>query len=179
MKYAIFFRRNLELALFNDRKLRKEPTESFPFSEDAVLSLLAGGKVKPKDIFCDSAYEKLESISLNMSEEDYSRAMAELEDDCEILDHLRSLSSCALVLSVMKGDQSISAGKVAVYDQHKKDLKYHKRFVKRYCPEKYNEIFCDVVKKDKDGHVNYLNYSRNTNSLKNCASVEFVNYYGI
>lgn len=51
MKYAIFFRRNLESALFNDRKLRKEPTESFPFSEDAVLSLLAGGKVKPKDIF--------------------------------------------------------------------------------------------------------------------------------
>lgn len=168
----------LKSALFNGRKPEKEPTESFPFSADAVLSLLAGGKVKPKDIFCDSAYEELESISLNMSEDDYSHAMAELGDDCEILNHLRALSNCALMLSVMKGDQSISAGKVAVYDQHKEDLKYLKRFVKRYCPEKYNEIFRDVVKKDKDGRGNYLSYSHNTKSLKKCASVEFVNKEG-
>lgn len=168
----------LKEKLFPGRKPKKEASESFPFSEDAVLQLLAGGKVKPKDLFDNAAYEEIESISLTMDEDNYARITAELGEERELLDHLRGMVNCALMISAMKGDKCISAGKVAVYEQHKKDLKYLKCFVKRYCPEKYDEIFRDIVKRDSDGRGNYLSYSHNTKSLKNCSGVEFVNKEG-
>ncbi|MBF4211789.1 hypothetical protein EI533_29430, partial [Pseudomonas donghuensis] len=48
---------------------------------------------------------------------------------------------------------------VAVYERHKADLKTLKYFVKKYCPQKYNEFFRDAVKD------NYVFYTRNVKSL--------------
>ena len=52
--------------LLDGKKPSKEGKEDFPFSEDAIIKLLAGGQCKPKDIFLKESYSDLESISLGM-----------------------------------------------------------------------------------------------------------------
>lgn len=169
----------LKATLFENSKPSKTGSESFPFNADAVIQLLAGKKIKPKDLFIDDTYSELESVSLTISDEDFIRIVSELGDDGELLTALRAMTDCAQLILSLNGTDGISAGKVAVYEQHKRDLRYLKKFVKQYCPEKYNEIFRNVVKPDKDGRGNYLSYSHNTKSLKHGTSdVKFVNKEG-
>lgn len=53
----------LRTALFDGRKISKEPTDNFPFNTDAVISLLSGKKGKPAVIFCSEAYSEIDSIN--------------------------------------------------------------------------------------------------------------------
>ena len=104
-----------------------------------------------------------------MNDEDFARIAAELGDDGELLEHLRGIVNCAQLILTMKGSDSISSAKVRVYEQHRRDLRYLKSFVKRYCPEKYDVIFRDAVQD------NYLCYSRNIKSQPKdgCAKLKF------
>lgn len=153
--------------LFGGKKLSKEATEAFPFSTDGVIQLLSGAKVKPKELCCNDGYEEVESISLTMNDEDFARIASELGDDGEFVQQLRELVNCAQLISTMHGDRYISESKVAVYEQHRKDLRYLKSFVKKYCPEKYDEIFRNAVA------GNYLSYSHNLKSLKESRGSKF------
>lgn len=155
---------------FGGKKIPKEQLDAFPFSTDAVVMLLSGGKVKPKDLFRDEAYSEFESVSLTMNDEDFARIAAQLGDNGELLEHLRSIVNCAQLISTMKGSDSISSAKVMVYEQHRRDLRYLKSFVKRYCHGKYDAIFRNAVQD------NYLCYSRNTKSQSKAkaAKLDFV-----
>lgn len=144
--------------LFGGKKIPKEKLDTFLFNTDAVVMLLSGRTVKPKDLFCDEAYSELDSISLTMNDEDFARIAAQLGDNGDLLEHLHSIVNCAQLISTMKGSDSISSAKVMVYEQHRRDLRYLKSFVKRYCPEKYDVIFRNAVQD------NYLCYSHNIKS---------------
>lgn len=146
-------------AFFGGGKIPKSCDEDFPFSRAAIVTLLAGGKVKSSDLFGNELYAELESVSLAMSDEDFARAVAELDEDAQLLYKLRAMRDCAQLLTSMK-DCCISQGKMAVYEQHQQDLKFLKGFVKKYCPKKYNDIFRNLVKD------NYVSYSGNGKSLK-------------
>ena len=145
--------------LFGGNKPGKEITEDMPFRPDKLVSLLAGGKVKPAELFGHEAYEEVDSVSLAMNDEDFARIAAELEEDGVLLQKLRAMKDCAQLKKAMKDASCISAGKVAVYEQHKKDLKTLKYLVKKCCPQKYNGIFRDGVA------GNYVFYTRNVKSL--------------
>ena len=154
--------------LFGGRKLSKEKNENFPITEEGCIKLLAGGKVKPADIYGNSEYAEIDSVSLVMNDEDFMRIVSELGDDGEILIKLRSLKNCAQLITAMKGAACISEGKIHVYEQHRKDLEYLKQFVKRYCPNKYNEVF----RKAKKGLNNYAAYSKNLTSVSDNSASE-------
>lgn len=69
-------------------------------------------------------------------------------------------------LNNILGDNScISEAKILVYEQHKKDLKLLKDFIKKYCPEKYKEIFNSTDKKTKN-YVAYSYHYKTTSSAK-------------
>ena len=149
--------------VFGGKKPGKECSEDFPYSPEGIVGLLSGGKVKPKDLFGKEAYEQMESVSLDMGDEDFDRIVSELDDDGELLRQLRSLHSCAKLIKVMaarrEGDPvCISSSKVAVYEQHQEDLKLLKRLVRSYCPKQYNEIF------RRAAAGNYVAYSGNARS---------------
>lgn len=55
--------------LYGTEKPSKEASEDFPFSREAIVGLLAGGKVKPKELFQNDEYAEMESISLGMDDE--------------------------------------------------------------------------------------------------------------
>lgn len=147
-------------AFYDGGKIPKSCDEDFPFSRAAIITLLAGGKVKPSDLFGNELYADLDSVSLAMSDEDFVRVAAELDEGAQLLYKLRAMRDCAQLLSSMKDCYCISQGKVAVYEQHQRDLKFLKGFVKKYCPKKYDDIFRNPVKD------NYVSYSGNGKSLK-------------
>lgn len=149
--------------VFGGCKIREEPTKDFPYSADAVIALLSGKKVGPNAIFCNEAYAEVDSVFLQMGDEEFDRIVAELGDDGEFLVHLRNMHSCAKLIATMsnrrEGDPiCISSSKVAVYERHQKDLELLKRIVKKYCPKQYNEIF------RKASAGNYVAYSGNVKS---------------
>lgn len=156
--------------IFGGTKLSKDPTDEFPYSTDAVIALLSGGKVKPEAVFCNEGYGDIDSVSLQMGDEDFDRIIAELGDDGEFLVCLRAMQNCANLISTMsnrrEGDPvCISSFKVAIYERHQKDLMLLKGIVKKYCPKQYNEIFRRAVA------GNYVAYSGN---VKSCPEPEKV-----
>lgn len=156
--------------IFGGKKIPREASENFSYSAESIVGLLSGGTVKPKDLLMNDAYDQIESVSLQMGDEDFDRIVSELGDDGELLLQLRSLHSCARLIATMancrEGDpRCISSSKVAVYEQHQEDLKLLKRLVKKYCPKQYNEIF------RRAAADNYVAYSGN---IRSCPEPEKV-----
>lgn len=163
--------------VFGGKKPAKESADDFPYSPEGIVGLLCGGVVKPKDLFANESYDAMESVSLQMGDEDFDRIVSELGDDGELLRQLRSLHSCARLIAVManrrEGDPvCVSSSKVAIYERHQKDLKLLKYLVKKYCPKQYNEIFRRAVA------GNYVAYSGNVKSCKEPGKVKRVEKLG-
>lgn len=163
-----------KITFYDGAKISKECTEEFPYSRDAIITLLSGGTVKPEILFNNEAYKETDSISLQMGDEDFDRIISELGDDAELIVMLRSLHNCARLIATManKREQDpicISSSKVAIYEKHKEDLKVLKHIVKTYCPQLYDEIFRNASAE------NYVSYSGNTKSCPEPAKVKGAN----
>ena len=163
--------------LYGGKKIPKEATEDFPYSAEAIIGLLSGGAVKPQVLFDNEAYAELESISLQMGDEDFERIISELGDDGELLFKLREMYSCAKLIATMsncrKGDPiCVSSSKVDIYEKHQQDLKLLKRMVKKYCPKQYGEIFRKAVP------GNYVAYTGNVRSCKEPEKVKKIDKLG-
>lgn len=173
-------KKELTQVLLNGRKPNKEITENFPFNEDLVLQLLAGGSCKLKDIYAKTEYEELGSVSLSMDDEKMAEIASNIGDDYELINELRILTDWAVLADVLDKAETISQSKVMVYDQHKKDLQCLKYFIKKYCTkEKYKEIFSENV---SDNYVRYSYHLKeiDVSSMKNTdkkASVEDFSKY--
>lgn len=151
--------------LFNGKKMPKEVANGddgkFPFSAEAILSLLAGGKVKISDLYLNPEYEEFGKISLDSGEEEFNAMLANLGDDGELLCRLKALADWAVLSDLCKDEKYISCAKAAVYEQHKKDLAELKAFVKaNYGKAEYKKIFREVCAD------NYAAYSGNTKNIK-------------
>jgi len=149
--------------IYNGKKISKEYAEDFPYSREAMVTLLSGGSVKPGLLFDNEMYGEIESVSLQMGDEDFDRIISELGDDGELLLKLRSMHNCVQLIATMsqkRGEDPVcvSSSKVAIYEQHREDLKLLKQIVKRYCPQNYYEIFRSAQA------GNYVSYSQNTKS---------------
>ena len=147
--------------LLKDQKPSKDISESFPFSREAIIRLLAGGTVNPKDIFGKDEYAELSSISLGMDDEKFMELMGNIGDDYDLIKVLRNLYDWSVLAEILSGKEKsyISAAKVRVYEQHKADLALLKKMIRKYAPEKYNDIFRDETKKD-----NYVAYTKGVES---------------
>lgn len=174
IKYA-----ELKNCLVGVGKPQKEVTENFPFSEEGIIKLLAGGNYKLKDLFDNDDYMDLESINLAMPEEKYDEVMTAIGDDFDLIKELRKIydwSVLADIIDYEKGINCISEAKVQIYEQHKKDLKTLKFFVRKYVSDRYDEIFREA------NDNNYVAYSyhlgdKNKNKVKKKASVEEFSKY--
>ena len=160
--------------LYKGKKISKETSEEFPYNRDALVTLLSGGSVKAAILFNKDGYVEVDSVSVQMGDEDFDRIVGELEEDGELLIRLRSLHNCARLIRTMankrEGDPvCISSSKVAIYERHCHDLNLLKRLVRKYCPDQYDEIF-RTARSD-----NYVAYSRNTKSCPNPKEVKGTN----
>ncbi|MBQ8392612.1 MAG: type II CRISPR RNA-guided endonuclease Cas9, partial [Clostridia bacterium] len=141
--------------LFNGEKAPKVINDEYEFNYELLIKLLCGAKVGLKELFGREEYEDLDekSIMLGMDDEKLAAIMQNIGDDADIINILKSIYDWAILIDVLKGKTSISEAKVEVYEQHKRDLKSLKYFIKKYLHEKYDEIF-----RSKTQSNNYVAY---------------------
>ena len=148
---------------FGNKKPLNDTSETFPYSRIKIVDLLCGGKVNLKDLFNNDAYEDIEelkSFSLNMSDDKIDATYSSLGDDADLIRLCKQIYDWALLADILSGYDSISAAKVAIYNQHAADLKYLKAFVKKYLSDKYNYIFRS---KRKDSYAVYVAHLKSFN----------------
>ena len=95
-----------------------------------------------------------------MDDEKYEAVLRELGDDGVLLTYLKAIYDWSVLCDLLKGKDYISEAKVAVYDQHKADLVFLKKFIRKYIPGQYNKVFRNIEA------GNYVSYSGNTKSVK-------------
>lgn len=152
--------RELKNLLFGKKKPETEITDAFPFSRPGIIKLLCGKDCSAKDLFGKEEYAEIKSLKLDDDELDSN--LSELGDDAELVLRLKAVYDCVTLHDVLGENKFISAAKVEAYEQHKRDLAGLKKFIKKYAPEKYDEIFRKVEKKT----ANYSAYSGNIKSDK-------------
>ncbi len=130
--------------LFKGKKAPKEINESYEYNYETVLKLLCGGKDFLQKLFGKEEYAELEekSLALNMEDEKIAVIMQSLdESDAEFVSVLKAVYDWSVLVNILKGKKTISEAKIAVYEQHKEDLEFLKKFIKKYVPNKYDEVF--------------------------------------
>ena len=143
----------------SNKKNSDKTEESEVLGTSAVITLLSGGTVTADKIFVQAEFQDKISISFKKNEDEFEQILTELDEYAEYLLKIRAVYDWAVLYEASKGQVYISKAKIEVYEQHKKDLAGLKAFIRKYCPDKYNEIFRDA------GDNNYVAYSYNFNSL--------------
>lgn len=147
-------------ALFkSDSNKNNSAKENEVLGTSAVITLLSGGTVTADKLFVQVEFQDKVSISFKKNEDEFEQILTELDEYSEYLLKIRAVYDWAVLYEASKGQVYISKAKIEVYEQHKKDLAGLKAFIRKYCPDKYNEIFRDA------GDNNYVAYSYNFNSL--------------
>ena len=154
--------------LFDGRKIPKADDDSGAYSVDGIISLLCGKKYALSKLFGKSEYQESGSFSLDTDDDTLAAVLAELEDDeKELILNLKAIYDWSVLVNVLNGKKSISEAKVETYEQHKRDLAFLKKFIRKYAPEKYDEIFKAIDKKD-----NYTAYSYHVTSKKGTSQIK-------
>ena len=135
------------------------PSEEYFIDRKELIAFLSGGKVKASKLFKD--FEGEEDLSISISD-DMEEVLGKLGDYSELVARMAAMYDWSLLSDILGESESISEAKVRQYDQHKKDLRDLKRFVRKYVPKKYNEIF----KIASDKIANYTKYSYNVTSVQ-------------
>ena len=174
--------RKLKDLLWNGKK--PEEKENCPIDVQKLIKLICGMKVGICDLFCNSEYADIQNNSISLSDANFDEIFEQLcseinADDAELIRISKAVSDWAQLQNVLNGKDFISEAKVDVYEKHKEHLKLLKKFVKKYIPAKYSEIFREASDKN-----NYVRYSSNLKSageiksetFKSCSCEDFCKY---
>lgn len=166
--------KELTALLLQGGKAAKRGTEMFPFGQESIIKLMAGGTAALKDLYDNPDYAELGSVSLGMDEEKFEEAVASLGDEGELLVMLKKIADWALLAEIIGKYNCISEAKVDVYNKHQSDLATLKRIVRKYRKDKYAEIFrkTDV----KDNYAAYSGHSDKNGTLKKTKAEDFLKY---
>ena len=140
-KTGLSRKREMMLELLWDGK--KPKSDDARFNRFDVISLLCGSEtVKPYSLFKENeSYKELAPLSLAAEDEKLAAQIAELGDDGELIRKLKALYDWAVLREVRQGAESISAAKVAVYEQHREDLKNLKAFLRKTDKKLFRRVF--------------------------------------
>lgn len=139
--------------------------EEYPIDRLVMIKLISGAKAKLSDLFKNADYKENEHNELSLGSGDFDELLAALSseidgDEAELVRIMKALFDWSQLVNILNGHTFISEAKVGIYEKHKSDLALLKRFVKKYLPEKYSEVF----RKADEKLNNYVKYSAN---LKN------------
>ena len=110
----------LEL-LNNGKKFKSQEGERI--SKEGIIKLLSGGTYDLQKLFPGMEVEEKTSVCLKKPEEEFLNILSLAGEEADILIAMRNLYDWATLADILKGKNSISEGKVQIYEQHKKDLK--------------------------------------------------------
>jgi len=128
--------------------------------EKAILNLIVGGTVKLSDIFENSDLDSSEKPKISFSDNGYEEYAAVVEsslgEQYSIIELAKAVYDWAIFADILGDYQSISAAKIAVYEKHKKDLAYLKKFIRDNLSK---QVYLDVFVKTDTNLANYAAYT--------------------
>lgn len=140
--------------------------EAFPYSREGLIYLLCGRKYALDKLFKNSSYTSdtltISSISLDMKDEDLETLYAEIGDDADLIRKLKAVYDWTILADILPENGSLSSAKVEIFQQHARDLKTLKSFIKKYLPEKYDEVFRVAT---KNGYAHYTKHLQECGDL--------------
>ena len=146
-------------------------SEAFPYSRSKIVDLLCGSTIHLKDLYLRDEYaedEVFKGFSLNAADDKMEAVFAALGDDADLLRVLKCVNDWALLADILQGRSSISEAKVAIYDQHKRDLKTLKYIIKKYVPDQYAFFFRSERKGSYSCYVgHYKSFKDKIGKVKN------------
>ena len=107
---------------------------------------ISGCTVKLSSIFADGELDACARPKFSFSDISYDEYAGELQDilgeQYVIIESAKAVYDWAILADVLGSYRSISEAKTALYEKHKKDLRYLKKLVKKHLSaEAYKEIF--------------------------------------
>ena len=153
--------------IYGSTKPSKEATETFPYSHEHMLKLLAGGTCKLQDLFDNDEYADKGSVSLGMDDDKLGEIMSNIGDDYGLIEILRTIYDWSVLVDALGDASTISEAKVNVYEQHKKDLELLKYIIRTYKKDKYNEVFRTIGKDNYPAYVYHTDENKAELKKKN------------
>ncbi len=151
------------------------------YLKKTVCSLLASKKTNFKDIFSYEDELELEdpTAAIELDKDNFEEAQlpalaAVAGDDSPGYRTVVAAKRIADYISMqrlLESAKTLSEAMVTRYEQHKKDLKWLKGWVKEHCPEKYDAVFNDLGK--EDNYARYIGASRGK-SGNHCTYEKFI-----
>lgn len=152
-----------------------------------MLAAISGATVTLQNLYDDESLKDVEVSKICFAEGIDDSKMdilnSILGDRIELVERLQAVYDWGLLANILNGKESISEAQVAIYNKHKKDLKDLKYAVKKYCGNKYKEVFCGIKnnkidKKQSDSEKNENSDSKKKNKSNYPAYVEYLSIKG-
>lgn len=127
--------------------------------EKAILSLITGGKASLSDIFGKDELNGCEKPKISFSDNTYDEYIdtveADLGEQFIIITFAKAVYDWSVLADILGEHSSISEAKVAVWEKHRKDLKYLKDLVK----ENFDKtVYRDLFVRTDEKYSNYSAY---------------------
>lgn len=150
--------------------------EGFPFSRAMIIKLLCGGNTKAENLFiADESLKDADSICL-ANPDALELIIASAGDNAELLINMSRIYDCAVLSKTLAGHKTISEAKIAEYETHAYDLYELKFIIKKYCPDKFDDMFRNAESGGYSAYVaNYKSdiHKRDRSKLKQQARDDF------
>lgn len=149
--------RELSLLLFDAPKVPKTTADdNFPYNRECILKGICGNKISAKQLFNNDNYDQIDLFTLDKSDDELAPILTMLDDNAALIIKMKSLYDWAILNDVLQGETYISKSKINIYEQHHKDLKTVKYFIKKYCSDDdYKSMFHSNECKN-----NYIQYAK-------------------
>lgn len=127
-------------------------------SKKAITDLLAGGTVKLSLIFEDESLDECDVSKISFSDgvdEKLDQLTDILGENMFIIEKLKAMYDWSVLVNILKGNNSISAAKVRIFNEHKSDLEIIKEMCKKYLTlEEKNNLLSN--KENPYGYCAYI-----------------------
>ena len=121
-----------------------------------LLDVLVDGKIRPKDLFIDN--DSSETFSLQ-DEEGYAGLCEVLSDEeIMIVDALQQIYSVLNLKKIIGKNEYICQSMVEIFEKHSKQLKFFKKYIKKFYPSKYYDVFRNPLSDSNKQFTNYPLY---------------------
>lgn len=141
----------------------------------SIIGLLSGATVKASAIFSTDVYDGTEAAKIDFKssyDEKVQIYESAFGESFYLIELLKSVYDWALLADVLNNEKYLSYAKIDIFNKHRSDLLLLKEYVKKYVPDKKDEIF----KKNESKLHNYVAYSGHLSKgsvEKKCEQSEF------
>lgn len=166
------------LGISDKKRLLNEAFGCETKQEKELVSLLSGGKTKLDVLFGD---DNLKGMGLSLSDAAAEDKLLEMEDELDedsmiTIRLAKKLYDWSVLSSILKGFDSISEAKISIYDRHSEDLKFLKKAVRQYAPDKYRDVFKAGDKTHVGNYCSYSGVCGKGKPEKTCDQEDFCKY---